>query len=393
MDIERSLLNPEEFNNSRDSSSNDTVIANSDAKMNDLDKLKAEFLAFKMFATEQFYLLKQSTGIPKQTTHSEIYINYLNEQIQYLKEENKTKNSIIQSLVQHSYNSNDLLFRKGDNYDKNNQKISPVDSTLDERSPLAEVDSNEQKHNEDENIDNEEVVLVTQKDQSNDQDRHMNLNQNNITKRKPKKKKRDHNEGIDDNDKNKQRSNTDNKANDNNNITSPSKSKETVFILGDSMVKKVNGFHLTKHIRHKYLVKVRSFSSAKTRCMHDHVKPTMRDFDPEHVIIHVGTNDLNSNKTASQIANSIVELVLSLKNDRNSIYVSLIVPRNDNLNNKVNEVNTRLTNLYNHRGIPVINHTDTIDPGNHLNESQIHLNRYGNIEFTKNFKKFMFNLD
>ena len=159
------------------------------------------------------------------------------------------------------------------------------------------------------------------------------------------------------------------------------------------MVKKVNGFHLTKHIKHKYLVKVRSFSSAKTRCMHDHVKPTMRDFNPEHVIIHVGTNDLNSDKTASQIANSIVELALSLKNENNNIYVSLIVPRNDNLNNKVNEVNSRLTNMCNHRGFPVINHTKTIDPGNHLNESQLHLNRYGNIEFTKNFKKFLCNLD
>ena len=136
-----------------------------------------------------------------------------------------------------------------------------------------------------------------------------------------------------------------------------------------------------------------SFSSAKTRCMYDQVKPTMRDFNPEHVIIHVGTHDLNSGKTANQIANSIVELAPSLKNEKNNIYVSLIVPRNDNLNNKVNEVNSRLTNTFNHRGFPVINHTKTIDPGNHLNESQFHLNRYGNIEFTKNFKKILCNLD
>ena len=42
-------------------------------------------------------------------------------------------------------------------------------------------------------------------------------------------------------------------------------------------------------------------------------------------------------------------------------------------------------NMCNHGDFPVINHTKTIDPGNHLNESQLHLNRYGNIEFTKNF--------
>ena len=78
---------------------------------------------------------------------------------------------------------------------------------------------------------------------------------------------------------------------------------------------------------------------------------------------------MNSDKTASQIANSIVELALSLKNENNNIYVSLIVPRNDNLNNKVNEVNSRLTNMGNHRSFPVINHTKIIGPGNHLNES------------------------
>ena len=83
---------------------------------------------------------------------------------------------------------------------------------------------------------------------------------------------------------------------------------------------------------------MRPFSSAKTSCVHDHAQPTIRDINPEHTIFHVGTNDLKSEKTASQIANSIIELANSLRNETNSIHVSLIVPRNDNLNNKVNEV-------------------------------------------------------
>ena len=160
-----------------------------------------------------------------------------------------------------------------------------------------------------------------------------------------------------------------------------------------SMVKKVNGFFLTKDIKHKYLVKVRSFSSAKTRCMQDHVKPTIRDFNPEHIIIHVGTNDLNSEKTASQIANAIVELATSLKSETNKIYVSLIVPRFDELNNKANEVNIRLMNMCQVRNIGYINHSDNIDPEQHLNESNIHLNKYGNIEFSKNFAKFLYNME
>ena len=89
-------------------------------------------------------------------------------------------------------------------------------------------------------------------------------------------------------------------------------SKETVFILGDSMVKKLNGFLLTRKLNHKCLVKVRPFSSAKVRCMHDHVKPSVQDFNPDHIILHCGTNDLSSERTTSQIARSIIELTLTL---------------------------------------------------------------------------------
>ena len=90
--------------------------------------------------------------------------------------------------------------------------------------------------------------------------------------------------------------------------------KETVFILGDSMVNKVNGVLLTRNINHKYLVKVRPFSSAKVSYMSDHVKPTLRDLNPEHIILHVCTNDYNTKTVASQIGKSIIVLLSVIKN-------------------------------------------------------------------------------
>ena len=78
--------------------------------------------------------------------------------------------------------------------------------------------------------------------------------------------------------------------------TSTYNQKEKVFILGDSMVKNVNGFLLTRNLNHKCLVKVRSFPGAKVRSLHDFVKPTIRDFNPNQIILYVGTNDLNSEK-------------------------------------------------------------------------------------------------
>ena len=46
-------------------------------------------------------------------------------------------------------------------------------------------------------------------------------------------------------------------------------------------------------------------TSNKTRCMYDQAKPTVRELNPDHINPYVGTNDLNTEKTASQISKSI----------------------------------------------------------------------------------------
>ena len=71
--------------------------------------------------------------------------------------------------------------------------------------------------------------------------------------------------------------------------------KEKVFILGDSVVKNVYGFLLTRNLNYKCLIKIRSFPGAYVRCLHNYVKPTMRDFNPNQ-ILNIGTNDLNLEK-------------------------------------------------------------------------------------------------
>ena len=47
--------------------------------------------------------------------------------------------------------------------------------------------------------------------------------------------------------------------------------------------------------------------------MQDHVKPTIQDINPQQIILHVGTNDLKTERAASQIAKSIIDLSISLK--------------------------------------------------------------------------------
>ena len=92
------------------------------------------------------------------------------------------------------------------------------------------------------------------------------------------------------------------------NSTNPQKSKTSVLIVGDSMIKKVDGYLLTSSQKHQYLVKTRPFSAAKTIDMSDYIKPTQRDVKPEIFILHVVTNDLPLNKPPKEISEDIVTL-------------------------------------------------------------------------------------
>ena len=194
-----------------------------------------------------------------------------------------------------------------------------------------------------------------------------------------KKKKEDNCEGI---------TNT-----NNNNENRNNKNKTNVYILSDSMVKKLNGYLLTRKIRHKHLVKVRSFSGAKISYMTGHVKPTLQNINPDHVVLHAGTNNLRTENTASQIAKAAIDLATSLKNDGNTVTVSGIVPRLDELNSKANEVNRRLVLMCKERNISFLSHDESIDPSKHLNESKLHINSNGIKVFAEIFSRFLVKLN
>ena len=48
------------------------------------------------------------------------------------------------------------------------------------------------------------------------------------------------------------------------------------FITGDSMVKNVDGYLLTRSLNRKFIVKVRPFSSVKTSNISDYINPTQK---------------------------------------------------------------------------------------------------------------------
>ena len=84
-------------------------------------------------------------------------------------------------------------------------------------------------------------------------------------------------------------------------------------MLRDSMVKHFQGRDITKRIDNKRKVYVRQSSGSKVDCMKDYVKPCIRENNLDHLIFHVGTNDVPSNKKTKCIAESIVSLVKEVK--------------------------------------------------------------------------------
>ena len=66
------------------------------------------------------------------------------------------------------------------------------------------------------------------------------------------------------------------------------KDNKRVFIVGNSIIKHLNGYVIGGKTGHCN-VYVRPSHGAKVRCMVDHIKPVMRD-KPDHIIFHVGTN-------------------------------------------------------------------------------------------------------
>ena len=95
---------------------------------------------------------------------------------------------------------------------------------------------------------------------------------------------------------------------------------------------------------------------AKISCMTDHVKPTLRDINPDHIVLHAGVNNLRTENTASQIAKTTTDLGVFLKNDGNTATVFGIVPRLDEFSNKANEVNRRLVLMCKERNISFLSH-------------------------------------
>ena len=84
--------------------------------------------------------------------------------------------------------------------------------------------------------------------------------------------------------------------------------------------------------------------------MKDHSKPSLRE-NPDHFILHAAINNLNSCWEPDLTTESIVNVVLSMKNEEDDVIISNIVKRSDEFKEKATEVNAYFKTFCKERNI------------------------------------------
>jgi len=152
-------------------------------------------------------------------------------------------------------------------------------------------------------------------------------------------------------------------------------------LVGDSIIKQVQGWKLGKKVGHRVVVK--AFSGATTTDMKHYLKPTLEK-NPQQILLHVGTNDLRD-QNPNVIVDNVVELARKIASETNAqIILSELVTRSATVSNvSVKTVNKKLKKFCNQNNRKLVQHQNiTI---NDLNQSGLHLNNRGNNILFNNF--------
>ena len=173
----------------------------------------------------------------------------------------------------------------------------------------------------------------------------------------------------------------------NNKSSNKRKEKKKTLILGDSIVKDIDGWKLNGRVNSK--VAVKSILVATTKGMVHHAKGCITDFRPNDLIIHHGTNDLSNKSTPEEVASNIINLAKNLKSEVDNVYVSGLTIRNDKLEPKVKELNNLIETYCYEENIKFINNNNVTKKM--LNHSNLHLNSIGTKQLVNNICKNFIN--
>ena len=159
--------------------------------------------------------------------------------------------------------------------------------------------------------------------------------------------------------------------------------RRTTTIIGDSTIKNLKPKNVRDNLPTGEKVYIKSFNGATISQMYHYAIPSM-EFNPDLVIMHVGTNDLRTDKTPKEIAMEIIDLSKSLSMSDNDYMISGITARNDKFGEKAIMVNEELKALCYENELNYIDNGNII-PRFHLSNDKLHLNDKGSYQLGTNF--------
>ena len=89
------------------------------------------------------------------------------------------------------------------------------------------------------------------------------------------------------------------------------KKKARIYCRGQKEKKNLNGYKILGKSEN-YKVTVKPYHGATIRCLEDYVKPVLQE-NPDEIIFNIGTNNLPSGKGNKNIAEAIVNRMMSVK--------------------------------------------------------------------------------
>ena len=151
--------------------------------------------------------------------------------------------------------------------------------------------------------------------------------------------------------------------------------KHTTVVIGDSLVKNVQGWRLKRRCAANEKIVIRSFSGASVEDMQSYCQPTVKQ-KPNSIILHCGTNNLRTSQTEVQISQAIINLAKSIRSAKINVCISGLVARADDLESKRMKTNLILCDMCSEEKIAFVDHPNIL-AGKHFNGSKLHLNPKG----------------
>lgn len=157
---------------------------------------------------------------------------------------------------------------------------------------------------------------------------------------------------------------------------------DSVTILGDSMLKRLDVNRVRRSIDSNKRVIIRTFSGATIEDMKHYVEPTLKR-SPKAIIVHAGTNNIPRDRP-EEIVSKLNDLGQHIEqNSKCQVIISSLITRSDdNLNAKISTTNNLLANLCLKNNWLFIKHINISK--SHLNASGLHLNARGTSTLARN---------